>query len=111
VMDRSQLWTDGSPSYKTVGKQFNSHHTVDHSAGQYVRNGAGTNLLEGYFSQLKRSLDGTHHQVSRQHLGRYLVQFDWLYSNCKLDDSQRMHLLLGNVDGRRLTYAPLTAKA
>ncbi len=110
VIDRSQLWTDGSPSYKTVGKQFNSHHTVDHSAGQYVRNGAGTNLLEGYFSQLKRSLDGTHHHVSRQHLDRYLVQFDWLYSNCRMDDSNRMRLLLGNVDGRRLAYKPLAAR-
>ncbi len=108
-IDRSQLWTDSSPSYRTVGKRFNSHHAVDHSAGQYVHNGAGTNLLEGYFSQLKRSLDGTHHHISRQHLHRYLVQFDWLYSNCKLDDSTRMRLLLGNVDGRRLTYAPLAA--
>ena len=110
-IDRSQLWTDSSPSYKNVGKRFNAHHAVDHSAGEYVRNGAGTNLAEGYFSQLKRSLDGTHHHVSRQHLGRYLAQFDWLYSNCRLDDSSRLRLLLGNVDGRRLTYAPLTVGA
>ncbi len=107
---RSQLWSDGSPAYRTVGGQMNSHHTVDHSAGQYVRNGAGTNLAEGYFSQLKRSIDGTHHHVSREHLDRYLVQFDWLYSNCRATDSQRMRLLLSSVEGRRLTYKPLTAR-
>lgn len=108
-IDRSQLWTDSSSSYRTVGKRFNSHYTVDHSAGEYKRNGAGTNLAEGFFSHLKRSLDGTHHQVSREHLGRYLVQFDWLYTHCKATDSQRMRTLLGSVEGRRLTYKPLTA--
>ena len=108
-IDRSQLWTDSSASYKTVGKRFNSHHTVDHTAGEYVRKGAGTNLAEGYFAQLKRSLDGTHHHVSREHLDRYLAQFDWLYTNCKATDSERMRLLLGSVEGRRLTYKPLTA--
>ena len=35
--------------------------------GQYkLPGGAGTNLAEGFFSQLKRSLDGTHHHVSTE---------------------------------------------
>lgn len=109
-IDRSQLWTDSSASYRSVGKRFNSHHTVDHSAGQYVRRGAGTNLAEGFFSQLKRSLDGTHHHVSREHLGRYLAQFDWLYTHCKATDSERMRTLLGSVEGRRLAYKPLISE-
>ena len=88
---------------------MNSHHTVDHSIGQYVLNCAGTNLAEGYFSQLKRSLDGTQHNISRKHLHRYLANFDFLYSNCRADDSTRMRVLLGQVAGRRLTYKPLTA--
>ena len=108
---RSQLWTDASASYPRVGQEFNSHHTVDHSAREYKRNGAGTNLAEGFFSQLKRSVDGTHHHVSRVHLDRYLTQFAWLYSHCKVTDSERMRTLLGSVEGRRLTYRPLTAGA
>ena len=36
-----------------------------------------TNHAEGYFSQLKRSIDGTHHHVSQEHLGRYLAEFDF----------------------------------
>ena len=31
-----------------------------------------TNAVEGFFSQLKRSIDGTNHHVSRTHLPRYL---------------------------------------
>ncbi len=107
---RSQLWTDSGAGYRTVGKRFNSHHVVDHSAGEYKRNGAGTNLAEGYFSQLKRSVDGTHHHVSREHLDRYLAQFDWLYTHCRATDSARMRLLLSRVEGRRLTYLPLAAR-
>ena len=34
--------------------------------------GATTNRAEGFFSQLKRSLDGTHHHVSHEHLHRYV---------------------------------------
>ena len=69
-----------------------------------------TNLNEGFHSQLKRSLDGTHHHVSVEHLQRYLNQFSWLYTHCKATDSQRMRTLLGNVEGRRLTYKPMVAK-
>src|SRR5205823_3242441 len=61
------LMTDGSPLYPKVGKPFKAHETVDHNAGEYVRkmeNGkAHINTAEGHFSQLKRSIDGTHHHV------------------------------------------------
>jgi len=43
-----------------MGREFISHATVNHSIGQYVNlnNDVTTNRAEGYFSQLKRSLDG-----------------------------------------------------
>jgi hypothetical protein len=64
--------------------------------------------VEGFFSQLKRSLDGTHHRVSVEHLDRYLAQFDCLYTFCKETDSERMRRVIENVEGRRLPYKPLT---
>ena len=65
---------------------------------------ATTNHAEGYFAQLKRSLDGTHHAVSIEHLDRYLANFDFLYSTCKSSDTERVAMLVGRVGGRRLTY-------
>ena len=60
--------------YKSVAPHVADHATVDHSAGVYVGPGAvGTNLAEGYFSQLKRSIDGTHHHVSTVHLPDTLI--------------------------------------
>jgi transposase-like protein len=105
---RTYLSTDSSSSYLPIAHHVAAHEYVDHSAGEYVRGNIGTNLAEGYFSQLKRSLDGTHHHVSRVHLDRYLAQFDFLYSHCKATDSARMRTLLQRVAGRRLTYKPLT---
>jgi ISXO2-like transposase domain len=66
-------------------------------------NGQSTNLLEGFFSQFKRSLDGTHHRVSVEHLPRYLAEFDFRYSTCKLSDTERVARLMGQTD-RRISY-------
>lgn len=85
-----------------------AHQTVVHAHSQYVRDGFTTNHAEGYFSQLKRSIDGTHHHVSREHLPRYLAEFDYRATTNNLDDSARMRDLMGRTGGRRLTYKPLT---
>ena len=112
IIGETYLQTDSSMSYTAVGKRARQHETVNHAAGQYkLEGGASTNLLEGFFSQLKRSLDGTHHSVSAVHLNRYLAQFDFMYTHCKRTDSDRMRTLLGQVTGRRLTYKPLSGNA
>jgi hypothetical protein len=77
---------------------------VSHDAREYVRGDVTTNHAETYFSQLKRSLDGTHHHVSREHLERYLAEFDFRYSTCKQTDTERMGQIVEQTHGRRLTY-------
>ena len=104
------LHTDGSKSYVPVGREVAGHETVDQVRAEYVRGEVTTNHLEGYFSQLKRSLDGTHHHVSVEHLDRYLAEFDYRYSTRKLSDTARMARLVGQTAGRRLTYRPLTGR-
>jgi len=111
-MPASTLHTDAAQHYRKIGDEFAEHQWVDHSEGEYVRNEPdgtfiGTNPAEGYFSQLKRSIDGTHHKVSSVHLPRYLAEFDFRYSTRKLSDSARTKQLFDQVGGRRLTYRPL----
>lgn len=112
VMDpkRTHLHTDSAMAYRQIAPDFAAHEYVNHSVGEYVRGNVSTNLNEGYFSQLKRSIDGTHHHVSVEHLQRYLNQFDFMYTYCKRTDSERLRAIVGNVEGRRLTYKPLIAK-
>lgn len=110
-MADSVLHTDSGQQYRHVGQEFAAHQQVDHSAGEYVRGDETTNQAEGYFSQLKRSLDGTHHRISREHLDRYLAEFDYRYSTREIRDAQRVDDLLSRVAGRRLAYRPLIGKA
>jgi hypothetical protein len=111
VMDlkRTHLHSDSHTAYKAIAKHVAAHEYVNHMAGEYARGNVGTNLVEGFFSQLKRSIDGTHHAVSVEHLDRYLTQFSFMYSYCRETDSQRMRRVIGNVAGRRLPYNPLGA--
>jgi transposase-like protein len=104
----SELHTDQWRGYIAIGREFGSHETVNHADGEYVgENGQTTNHAEGYFSQLKRSIDGTHHRVSREHLSRYLAEFDFRYSHRMVNDSTRMRAVMDRTGGRRLSYKPL----
>jgi hypothetical protein len=100
----SHLHTDSWVGYHQIGEQIVLHETVNHRQGEYVRGNVTTNHAEGYFSQLKRGIDGTHHYVSREHLPRYLAEFDFRYSTRKMSDAARMMKLVGQTTGRRLTY-------
>jgi transposase-like protein len=103
-MEGSTLHTDSGAWYGPIGREFQSHQSVDHSAGEYVRGDVSTNQAEGYFSQLKRSIDGTHHHVSVEHLPRYLAEFDFRYRTRKITDTARMQRLVSQAAGRRLPY-------
>jgi transposase-like protein len=101
---RTHLHTDSSIHYRKITGDFASHEKVDNGAGEYVRGDVSTNQAENFFSQLKRSIDGTHHHVSREHLNRYLAEFSFRHSTRKVSDTDRMAMLAGQVAGRRLTY-------
>jgi transposase-like protein len=107
-MANTVLYTDDSSSYNWAKDEFLAHHTVNHSQDEYVRyegeHVITSNQAENFFSQLKRSLDGTHHHVSRDHLDRYLAEFDFRYSSRESTDEARMAKLVGQVAGKRLTY-------
>jgi hypothetical protein len=55
----AHLMTDDLAGYRKPGKRFASHQAVKHSAGEYVRGGAHTNTVEGYFSLFKRGVKAT----------------------------------------------------
>lgn len=104
----SHLMTDGHTGYRKVGREFTAHSSVDHSVGEYVRDGfRHSNTVENYFSILKRGVIGTFHHVSEAHLNRYLAEFDFRY-NTRADlgftDAMRADEMLKATTGKRLTY-------
>jgi transposase-like protein len=102
---KTHLHTDQALGYRRIASEFASHSAVNHNIGEYVRGDVSTNQAESYFSQLKRSLDGTFHHVSREHLPRYLAEFDYRYSTRFLTDEQRIERTFLQTGGRRLMYS------
>ena len=110
----SHLMTDGANVYTGVGTEFAAHSAVDHSAGEYVRGLAHSNTDENFFSILKRGINGTFIHVSEAHLGRYLAEFDFRYSNRSgfgVSDTMRADMMLKGSTGKRLTYRPVGESA
>ncbi|MEQ8842197.1 MAG: IS1595 family transposase [Acidimicrobiales bacterium] len=103
----SHLHTDGHAGYRQIGHEFVSHEHVAHDRHEYVRGDVSTNQAENFFSQLKRSIDGTHHHVSPEHLPRYLAEFDYRYSTRDMTDTERMRRVIDQTQGRRLSWKPL----
>lgn len=107
----SYVMTDESPVYPSMLKEM-SHGTVNHSIQEYVRGGFWhTNTIEGYFSILKRGINGTYHHVSQQHLKRYLAEFDFRYNEraaLGIEDAARADKLLQGISGKRLVYKSVT---
>jgi len=104
---KSILMTDDAGQYRSVGREFAGFETVNHGIEEYVRGDAHTNTIEGYFSILKRGINGTYHHVSQQHLKRYLAEFDFRYNErtaLGVNDAERMAKALEGIEGRRLTY-------
>jgi transposase-like protein len=91
---------------KNTGQK--EHSLVNHSADEYVRYEEGfcvtTNTIEGYFATLKRGINGVYHHIGRNHLHRYLGEFDFRYNNRKVTDGERAKEALKGFEGKRLTY-------
>jgi len=80
VEPKANILSDEYGAYMTLKQRGYSHTTVNHSKLEYVRGSAHTNTIEGYWSQLKRSIDGTYHSVSPKYLQHYLDEFSFRYN-------------------------------
>jgi hypothetical protein len=87
------VMTDEFASYTRLAPTYH-HHTVNHSAGEYVRDHfAHTNGIEGFWALLKRGIVGIYHHYNRR----------------EMNEDVRVNDLLANVSGKRMTYKALIA--
>ncbi|MDW3206834.1 MAG: IS1595 family transposase [Alphaproteobacteria bacterium] len=102
---KSYLMTDEAGVYRSPGREFAGHGTVNHSIDEYVRGTFWhTNTIEGYFAILKRGITGVYQHVSQKHLKRYLGEFDFRYNERDLTDTERTIAALKGIEGKRMTY-------
>ena len=80
VRKGSKVMTDELSSYSLLGLLGYKHKRVHHASKQYVQGQVHTNTIEGFWSQLKRSLTGTYHAVSPKYLQTYVDEFSYRYN-------------------------------
>ncbi len=76
----SEIQTDESRIYHRVKREY-VHRFINHSKEEYSKNGISTNTIEGFWSQMKRSIDGTYHCVSSKYLQFYVDEFVYRYNH------------------------------
>ena len=90
----TRISTDEWGAYRILKQLGYDHETVNHSADEWVRGSTHVNSIEGFWSQLKRSIRGTHVHVSRKHLPKYLGEFEYRYNMRKHPEVMFARLLL-----------------
>ena len=118
VKENSTIVTDTYHAYKDLKNIF-THKTVKHSANEYVRNELDidgrvafkvhTNTVEGFWSLVKRTINGTHHWISKKHTNRYLAEMTMRYNTREESEGLRLNDVMSNLHGR-LKYKRLVGR-
>jgi transposase-like protein len=106
----SRVHTDEAAHYKWMASDY-GHALVKHCIGEYVRDDVTTNRIELAFGHFKRTVHGTYHKISDEHLDRYLQMFAYRWNRRGMGEGERVNDLLKRTQNSRLTYRRLTRKS
>lgn len=104
VEKSAHLMTDEAPQYIKIGKEYAAHDRIRHSSRQYVKGDVTTNTIESFFAIFKRGLHGVYHNISEEHLHRYLAEFEFRYNCRMLNDGDRTVKAIQAAEGKRLMF-------
>ena len=99
----TQVYSDESSPYASLPK----HEGVNHSVGEYVKGQAHTDVIESFWSMLKRGYVGVYDRMSPEHLPRYIRGFEGRHNNRDLDTIDQIRAVVQGAEGKRLKYAAL----
>ncbi len=102
----SWVYTDEYPAYDALDRLGYYRRSVNHNQNEWRVGDAHTNTIEGFWSQLKRGIDGVYHHVSPKHLQRYCDEYAFRHNTPTLNDFARFEQWFGRI-GKRLTYKEL----
>lgn len=104
VLPGTTIATDEFGGYKDIDQSGFRHIKVNHKAGEYANRvtGATVNSVEGFWAQLKRSINGTHLHVSGKHLWKYAKEAEYRFNRRDCPSLMLSELLT--------TFGPLTPR-
>jgi transposase len=80
VLERSIVYTDELPSYNRLPKEGYQHKRIHHASKVYVMGDIHTNTIDGFWSLVKRGINGVNHAVSAKYLPSYLNEYAFRYN-------------------------------
>ena len=92
VVPESMVYTDEFRTYDSLRKQGYAHKRVHHASKVWVVGDGHTNTIEGFWSLLKRGVNGVYHAVSQKYLQSYINEYSFRYNHRK--DERPMFLTI-----------------
>lgn len=88
------IFADEATHWDVLEMQFKSNR-INHSESYSDGNGKHTNMVESYFSRLRRMVRGQHHHVSHKYLYQYANHAAWLEDHRRRSNGGSAFSLLG----------------
>jgi len=83
ILPDSTVYTDEFKTYDGIKRLGYKHIRVNHSDEVWVIGDAHTNTIEGFWSLLKRGINGVYHSVSEKWLPNYINEYGFRYNHRK----------------------------
>jgi transposase-like protein len=101
----THLHSDEHRAYRGIERLIEGEHSaVVHQMEEFARDGVHNNTAESWNALLKRSIVGSFHHVSREHLSRYCDEVSFRWDRRSIDDTARTVEAIKGGEGKRLTY-------
>jgi len=81
IQPHAIIYTDEFPTYKRLTDMDYYHEKIHHCNKEYVLGKIHINNIEGFWSIMKRGINGVYHSVSSKHLDKYINEYVFRYNN------------------------------
>lgn len=110
VKEGATLYADEARAWDRLSRIFSILRVKHKSAFSFA--GACTNNAEGYFAQMRKLHNGTHHKISGEMMRAYACEMAWRMDHAKMSQAERteqlLHIALQPTDQRVLWRDPMT---
>ncbi len=90
---RSTINSDDAAQYRKLKREGWTHNVINHSQKVYVSGDVHTQMIDGFWSLVKRGISGTHFHVSAKWLQGYLNEYAWRYNRRGVDGEGNRRLM------------------
>jgi transposase len=97
VLPESMVYTDEFPAYDYLKEHGFKHKRIHHASKVWVAGNAHINTIEGFWSLLKRGIDGVYHAVSQKHLQSYINEYSFRY-NHRQDETPMFLIMINEIN-------------